>query len=318
MSAVPAGAEDRDIGKPAMDGLAVTLMLLLTLSWGLNQIAIKVSNAGFNPMFGVLVRAAGGGLLVFLWCRWRGIALFARDGTLWPGLAAGALFGFEFVLIFAGLEFTSAARSALMVNTMPFWMLLGGHFLLGERITARKLAGLVLAFAGVVLIFSDDLSIPGPKAIWGDLLCLLAGVLWAATVLLVKVSRLSRTSPEKTLLYQLSVSALIALPLIPLYGPLLREVTTLATASLVFQTVFVVAFTYVLWFWLVRRYPASGLSSFTFLSPAFGVILAGVLLDEPLTLRIFAALGLIAAGLVLVNRAGRAGGTALPGRRNDA
>lgn len=309
MSAVPAGAEDRDIGKPAMDGLAVALMLLLTLSWGLNQVAIKVSNAGFNPMFGVLVRAAGGGLLVLLWCRWRGIALFARDGTLWPGLAAGALFGFEFVLIFAGLEFTSAARSALMVNTMPFWMLLGGHFLLGERITARKLAGLVLAFAGVVLIFSDDLSIPGPKAIWGDLLCLLAGVLWAATVLLVKASRLSRTSPEKTLLYQLSVSALIALPLIPLYGPLLREVTALATASLVFQTVFVVAFTYVLWFWLVRRYPASGLSSFTFLSPAFGVILAGVLLDEPLTLRIFAALGLIAAGLVLVNRAGRTAAT---------
>ena len=305
MSAVPAGAEDRDIGKPAMDGLAVALMLLLTLSWGLNQVAIKVSNAGFNPMFGVLVRAAGGGLLVLLWCRWRRIALFARDGTLWPGLAAGALFGFEFVLIFAGLEFTSAARSALMVNTMPFWMLLGGHFLLGEKITARKLAGLVLAFAGVVLIFSDDLSIPGPKAIWGDLLCLLAGVLWAATVLLVKASRLSRTSPEKTLLYQLSVSALIALPLIPLYGPLLREVTALATASLVFQTVFVVAFTYVLWFWLVRRYPASGLSSFTFLSPAFGVILAGVLLDEPLTLRIFAALGLIAAGLVLVNRTGR-------------
>lgn len=317
MSAVPAGAEDRGI-RPAIDGLAVALMLMLTLSWGLNQVAIKVSNAGFNPMLGVFVRAAGGGILVLLWCRWRGIALLGRDGTLWPGMAAGALFGFEFVLIFAGLEFTSAARSALMVNTMPFWMLLGGHFLLGEKITARKLAGLVLAFAGVVLIFSDDLSIPGPKAIWGDLLCLLAGVLWAATVLVIKASRLSRASPEKTLLYQLSVSSLIALPLIPLYGPLLREVTALATASLAFQTVFVVAFTYVLWFWLVRRYPASGLSSFTFLSPAFGVILAGVLLGEPLTPRIFAALGLIAAGLVLVNRAGRANSPAMPGRKNDA
>ncbi len=318
MSAVPAGADDRDIGRSAMDGLAVALMLLLTLSWGMNQVAIKVSNAGFNPMFGVFVRGAGAGILVFLWCRWRGIALFARDGTLWPGLAAGALFSFEFVLIFAGLEFTSAARSALMVCTMPFWMLLCGHFLLGEKITARKLAGLVLAFAGVILIFSDGLSVPGPYAIWGDLLCLVAGMLWAATVLVVKGSRLSSANPEKTLLYQLVVSTFIALPLIPLYGPLLREVTALATASLAFQTVFVVAFTYVLWFWLVRRYPASGLSSFTFLTPAFGVIFAGILLDEPLTPRIFAALGLIAAGLVLVNRTGRASGAALPGRKNDA
>ena len=95
---------------------------------------------------------------------------------------------------------------------------------------------------------------------------------------------------------------MIALPAVPLFGPLLRDVSALATASLAFQTVFIVAFTYVLWFWLVRRYPASGLSSFAFLTPAFGVVLAGLLLDEPLTGRIFAALALIAAGLLLVNR----------------
>ena len=288
-----------------IDGFAVAVMLLLAFSWGLNQVAIKVSNGGYNPMFGVFVRAAGGGGLIFLWCRWRGIALFSRDGTLWAGLAAGVLFGLEFILIFIGLEFTSAARSVLMVNTMPFWMLLGGHFLLGEKMSAQKFAGLVLAFGGVVLIFSDRLSLPGPQAIWGDLMCLLAGMLWAGTVLLVRVTRLAGTSAEKTLLYQLLVSGLMALPLIPLYGPLLREVTPAATAALAFQTCFVVAFTYVLWFWMVRRYPAAGLSSFTFLSPAFGVILAGLLLDEPMTARILGALALIALGLVLVNRPSR-------------
>lgn len=302
MSARHAQAQGADLTRPGIDGLAVAVMLLLTFSWGLNQVAIKVSNVGYNPMFSVFVRAAGGGLLVYLWCRWRGIALFSRDGTLWPGIAAGLLFGLEFVLIFVGLEYTTAARSALMVNTMPFWMLLGGHFLLGEEISARKVGGLVLAFAGVALIFSEGLGAAGPQALTGDLLCLGAGVLWAATVLVVKATRLARASPEKTLLYQLAVSALVAAPLIPFYGPLLRDVSAVATVSLAFQTVFVVAFTYVLWFWMVRRYPASGLSSFTFLSPAFGVILAGLLLGEPLTLRILAALVLIALGLVIVNR----------------
>ncbi len=302
MSARHARTQNSDIGRPGIDGFAVAIMLLLTFSWGLNQVAIKISNVGYNPMLSVFIRAAGGSILVYLWCIWRGIALFSRDGTLWPGIAAGVLFGAEFILIFAGLEHTSAARGALMVNTMPFWMLLGGHFLLGEEISARKLGGLVLAFSGVALIFSDGLSLPGPQALKGDLLCLGAGVLWAATVLVVKSTRLAQASAEKTLLYQLVVSAVIALPLIPLYGPLLRDVTTIATVSLVFQTIFVVAFTYVLWFWMVRRYPASGLSSFTFLSPAFGVILAGLLLGEPLTLRILAALVLIALGLVVVNR----------------
>lgn len=295
-------AQGADLARPGIDGFAVAVMLLLTFSWGLNQVAIKVSSAGYNPMLAVFVRAAGGGLFVYLWCRWRGIALFSRDGTLWPGIATGLLFGLEFVLMFIGLEYTSAARSALMVNTMPFWVLLGGHFLLGEGISAQRMGGLLLAFAGVALIFSDRLSVPGPQALMGDLLCLAAGALWAGTVLVVKATRLAEAPPEKTLLYQLAVSAVIAAPLIPFYGPPLREVSAVATASLVFQTVFVVAFTYVLWFWMVLRYPASGLSSFTFLSPAFGVILAGVLLGEPLTLRIVAALVLIALGLVVVNR----------------
>lgn len=85
----------------------------------------------------------------------------------------------------------------------------------------------------------------------------------------------------------------------------MREATWLATGAVIFQAVFVVAFTYVLWFWLMRTYPASGLASFTFLSPAFGVMLGGLLLNEPLSLHIFTTLALIAIGLYLVNRPAR-------------
>lgn len=291
--------------KPSIDGFAALLMVMLTFSWGLNHVAIKISNVGFNPMLIVLVRSALGGLLVYLCCRWRKIVLFERDGTLLPGIAAGILFGAEFVLIFIGLEYTSVARATLMINTMPFFVLLGGHFLLGERITLLKLCGLVLAFSGVIVIFSDRLSLPGPEAIKGDLLCLGAGILWAATVLVIKGTRLTQAGAEKTLLYQLVVSALFVVPLVPLSGPLLREVSWLATAAVAYQAIFVVAFTYVLWFWLMRNYPASGLSSFAFLTPAFGVILGGLLLDEPLSWLVFVALGLIVTGLYLVNRTAR-------------
>lgn len=288
--------------RPAIDSFAAALMVFLTFSWGLNQVAIKLANVGYNPVFAVLARSAIACVLVFLWCRWRGIALFDRDGTLWAGILAGVLFGAEFALIFAGLDYTTAARGTLMINTMPFWVLLGGHFLLGERITRQKLLGLLLAFGGVALVFSDELSLPGPDAVWGDLMCLAAGILWAATTLVIKGSRLSSASAEKTLLYQLLVSTFFVVPFVPLAGPVLRDVTALATGALLFQAAFIVAFTYVLWFWLMRRYPASGLSSFAFLTPAFGVILSGLLLNEPLSMRIFAALALIAAGLLVVNR----------------
>jgi drug/metabolite transporter (DMT)-like permease len=291
--------------RDAIDTLAVAMMIGLTLSWGLNGVAAKLTNTGYSPVFLAVVRSALGGALVFAWCWWRGIRLFERDGTLWVGMLAGLLFGIEFLLIFVGLDFTSVARSTLLVNTMPFWVLIGGHFLLGERITARKIAGLLLAFGGLVLIFSDKLSQPGPDALIGDLMSLGAGLAWALTNVVIKGTKLAGASAEKLLLYQLAVSAVVALLVLPLGGPPIRDGNAVATWAMLFQAVYIVAVTYVMWFWLLRHYPASGLASFTFLTPAFGVLLAGLILGEPLGTTIFLALGLIAAGLVLVNRAPR-------------
>lgn len=298
MTQVQRGAQPR----AAIDSLAVGMMVFITLSWGLNQVAIKVANSGYNPILLTVARSLVGGALVFMWCLWRRIPLFERDGTLVSGIIVGALFGFEFALIFAGLDYTTAARGTLMVNTMPFWVLVGAHFLLGERLTVQKTVGVALAFAGVCLVFSDKLSAPGPEGLIGDLMCLVAGMFWAATILVIKRSKLTSASAEKTLLYQLLVSAVILVPFVPLAGPLLRDVSTLATAAFLYQAVFVVAFTYVLWFWLMRVYPASGLSSFAFLTPAFGVLSGWLLLNEPLSVRIWAALLLIAAGILVVNR----------------
>ncbi|MBX3532180.1 MAG: DMT family transporter [Rhizobiaceae bacterium] len=289
----------------AIDGLAAATMVLLTLSWGLNGVLVKLSNVGFNPVLVTAGRSALAALAVFLWCHWRGVKLWERDGTLPAGLLAGALFGAEFVLIFFAYDHTTVARGSIIMNTMPFMVLVAGHFLLGEPLSMRKLGGLTVAFVGLILVFSDKLSLPSADALKGDLMMLVAAAIWAATTIVVKKSKLSRVSAEKTLLYQLVVSTVFALPLIPLGGPLLREVGWLAISSFFVQAIYVVAFTYLLWFWLMRQYPASGLSSFAVLSPVFGVLGGAVFLGEPLTWRIFAALVLIAIGLYVVNRPGR-------------
>jgi drug/metabolite transporter (DMT)-like permease len=298
LSAAVSGFDRRD----AIDVVAVVTMLGLTLSWGLNGVAAKLSNTGYDPVFLAVVRSLIGGALVYLWCAFRGVRLFDRDGSLWLGLLVGALFGIEFLLIFKGLDHTSVARSALLVNTMPFWVLLGAHFVLGEHMSARKWIGLLLAFGGLVLVFSDRLSLPGPEAIKGDLMSLVAGIAWAATNIIIKGSRLTRIGPEKLLLYQLAVSTVVAAAVLPFAGPAIRDAALVPTLAMLFQAFYIVAVTYVLWFWLIRRYPASGLASFTFLTPAFGVLFSGLLLGEPLSARLFVALALIAAGLIIVNR----------------
>ncbi|TGS09022.1 DMT family transporter [Mesorhizobium sp. M2E.F.Ca.ET.209.01.1.1] len=284
---------------------AAAIMVGLTFSWGLNYVAAKISYAGYDPVFVSIARSLIGGACVLGWCRLRGIKLFEADGTLAAGIVVGVLFGVEFLCLYIGLEHTTVARNTLLVNTMPFWVLISGHFLLGEHINARKLSGLVLAFCGLVAVFSDGIVAGRDTTLLGDLLSLGSGVLWAATSIVIKRSKLVATSAEKLLLYQLAGAAIVGVLVMPLAGPPIRAVATLPTLALLFQSFYIVAFTYVLWFWLLRRYPASGLSSFAFLSPVFGVLCGAVVLGEAPTTRIFLALALIAAGLIIVNRPAR-------------
>lgn len=291
--------------RDAVDMAAAAIMVGLTFSWGLNYVAAKISYAGYDPVFVSIARSLIGGACVLGWCRLRGIKLFEADGTLGAGIIVGVLFGVEFLCLYIGLEYTTVARNTLLVNTMPFWVLIGGHFLLGEHINARKLGGLVLAFCGLVAVFSDGIVERSDASLTGDLLSLSSGILWAATSIVIKRSKLVATSAEKLLLYQLAGAAIVGFLVMPLAGPPIRAVATLPTLALLFQSFYIVAFTYVLWFWLLRRYPASGLSSFAFLSPVFGVLCGAVVLGEAPTTRIFLALALIAAGLIIVNRPAR-------------
>ena len=288
--------------RSALDSKAVGLMLFLTLSWGMNSVAAKISNSGYDPIFLTVARSAIAMVAVYFWCRVRGIPLFDKDGTLWAGIGVGVLFGAEFVCLFIAFDFSSAGRVSLLVNTMPFIVLVGAHFLLGEKMDAGKIAGLLLAFAGVAVIFSDRLSATGSNVWLGDLLALAGAVLWAATTLLIKGSKLSTASAEKVLSYQLVVSAIFVAPLLLFVENPIRDANTAATIALLFQAIFVVAFTYLLWFWLIRHYPASSLSSFTFLTPAFSVLGGWLILSEPVGWKLFLSLAMIALGIYIVNR----------------
>ncbi len=289
--------------KTALDLRAVVTLVVLCGSWGLNQVAIKVGLWGIPPALQMGARSALAALLVFAWCMLRGRKLFESDGSLWPGLAAGLLFAVEFLLIFWGLQYTSAARAVIFIYLTPFVVALGGHFLLNEPLGSRKLVGLAGAFAGLVLAFSDKLSLPSPDALFGDGLCIIAAVFWGSTTILIKGSVLKDIPAEKTLLYQLGVSAVFGLVLSVLLGEELNLRLAFAVApAFLYQAIWVAAITYVAWFALIRDYPASLLSSFTFLTPLFGVAFGAAVLGEPLSPRLVAALVLVAAGIYLVNR----------------
>ena len=282
---------------------AVALMLMLCVSWGFNQIAVKLALPDVPPMMQALIRSAGA-LPVMLLVGWlRGVKFFERDGTLGPGLLAGLLFGIEFVLIFSGLVFTSASRAAVFLYTAPFFVALGSYQFLVERLTALQWSGLALSFAGVALAIGVPQPNVDARVLLGDLLVVGGGALWAATTLIAKGTRLRTAAPEKALSYQVAVSIPILGCASWLSGETITHMPGLLSVSLLaYQAIWVVGCTFVLWFALVKTYSASKLSAFTFITPLFGVVAAYFIMHDQLTVAFGAAALLVIAGLYLVNK----------------
>jgi drug/metabolite transporter (DMT)-like permease len=282
---------------------AVALMLMLCLSWGFNQIAVKLMLPDVPPMLQALSRSVGAlpVLLILAWAR--GVRLFARDGTLWPGLSAGLIFSIEFVLIYRGLTLTSASRAVVFLYTAPFFVALGSYLFLGERLRASQWAGLGLSFAGVALAIGVPQANVDAKVLFGDLLIVGGGALWAATTLLVKATALIEAPAEKGLGYQVALSIPILAFAAWITGERITHVPhALSLSLLAYQAFWVVGTTFTLWFALVKTYSASKLSAFTFITPLFGVAASYVIMHDVLTPAFGAAALLVIAGLYLVNR----------------
>jgi drug/metabolite transporter (DMT)-like permease len=288
-----------------LDALAAAIVVVLCLSWGFNQVATKLAIHDIPPLTQAAIRSAVAGLLVTGWCRLRGIALFARDGTLAAGIVAGLLFAIEFILIYQGLIYTTATRAVLFIYLAPFFVVLGARiFLPADRFHLPQWLGLALSFAGMLVAFGLPTPAMDPRQMLGDVMMVGAALFWAATTLLTKASALNRVTAEKTMLYQLVISAPIMALAALIFGErIMQAPSALATAALAYQTVWVVSITFVVWYALVRRYSANRLSAFTFLTPLFGVAAGHLVLGEPLTPAFAAAVAMVAGGLVLVNRA---------------
>lgn len=289
-----------------LDGLAIGLMVLLCFTWGLGQVATKLAADGVSLLTQAAIRSAVATVLLFAWARLRGTPLFERDGTLVAGLLAGLLFGGEFVFIFIGLAWTDAARMVVFIYLAPCFTAIGlTWFVPGERMNARQWAGVLVAFGGLALAFGDAFS-TSRGTLAGDLFGLIAGLLWAATTVLIRATKLAAISASKTLFYQLAVSAVLLALLALLRGESgVTKLTPLVFASLFYQSVIIAFVSYLAWFWLLRHYLAARLSVFSFLTPLFGVAAGMIILGEPVTAVFLGAALLVGVGIFLVNSPGR-------------
>ena len=289
--------------KDYLDAKAILIITILTLLWGFNYTAVKVSNEGLSPIFTSTLRSVIASLCGIVYCLRKGQKLFHTDIMLFHGFMVGLLFGLEFACIYFGLLYTDAARSVVFVYLSPFVVAVGAHlFLKGDRLTLTKTIGLILAFLGVVIVFQGRPSGAKPTMLIGDILQITAAFLWGATTIYIKRYMAEKVNPINTFLYQLffSIPILFAVSLI-LEPHWVKDMTFAVSASLFYQSVIVAFISYFIWFWLIHEYSVSRLSAFTFFTPVFGVLFGVLFMGEEFTLSLMVGLPMVCLGIFFVN-----------------
>ena len=281
-------------------------LVMVCLIFGVNAVAIKICMTGIGTFTAAAMRFALGALLIYIWARLTGRSFHVKGKDMGPLLILCALVTVQLSLFYLGLSKTLASRGSLVVNVVPFLVLIFAHFFIpGDRMTVRKTMGMLLGFSGVALVMADNNTMGGG---WrtGDGFVFLAAICWAASAVFTK-RIIHRYDPFQIVLYPLA----FAVPVQLLEGwlwdaPMIAHLNGTIVTALLYQSLICTAFGLVVWNTMLNRYGASILHTFVFIIPIIGVAAGGLILDEPITARLIAAVALVAVGIGLVNiRTGR-------------
>lgn len=294
---------DRHLSYLPIDLRGGALALLVSLLWGVNPVAIKIGLADAPPLRLAALRFVVGGLVILLWAWLTGRlagAVVRRDE--WRPLAVLALlFTLQIASMNVATALTSAAHAAILLNTYAVHTVVLAHFLVpGDRLTPRRLLGIVIAYAGIVVLFAGEAGSGGASLLGDALMFASALILAERTVYLARV--VQHFDPVTLLLSQAGVGVVLFLAGSALFEPSVTRWSAGLAGSVAFQGAVVAGFNFVVNLWLLKRHRPSALAALFLTQPIFGVIGAAVLTGDPLTADVLIASLAVAVGIGLTIR----------------
>ena len=279
---------------------SVALAVFLSAAFGANAVAIKISVAGIGPFTAAGIRFLIASAVIFIWARATGRSFHVHRNQIVPLLVLSLFFFFQISFLYLGISRTNASRAVLISNLQPFFVLFMAHFFIpDDRITLRKVLGLLLGFTGVCLVFLEKKGVAEGFQL-GDFLMVVSSAIWGVSAVYTK-TLLHRLSPYYIAFYQM----ILSVPFFFLGGclwdqPMIGTVSAEVVIALLYQALVAAAFGFIAWNTLLQYHGAVILNSFNFIMPIAGVLLAWALLHEPVTLKILLALFFIIAQMVVL------------------
>ena len=293
-----------------VDLVGASLALLVSILWGANPVAIKIGLADAPPVRLAWLRFLVGGAVILLWAattgRLRGFAIARSEWR--PLVVLSLIFTAQIVSMNIGTALTSAAHAAVALNLYAVHTVVLAHFLVpGDRLTWKRVAGVLVAYGGGVTLVGRDIASGGGGGgaagvtLVGDVVMLLSGLLLAErTVYLARIVR--RFEPVKLLLSQAAIGTSIFVLLSAWLEPEPTRWTLSLGASIAYQGAVIAGFNFVVNLWLLRRYMPSALAAIFLTQPIFGVLAAAAVTGDRLTPELLVASVAVAVGIGLTTR----------------
>lgn len=286
-----------------MDLTGAAGAVLISVLWGANSVVIKLGLEDAPPLRLAWMRFVVGGVVICLWA-WatrRFVGFRVARHEWWPLLALGLLFSVQMAATNVGTWLTSASHATILINLYAVHTVVLAHFMIpGDRLSVRKLGGVLVAYSGIVLLFARQVT-HGAPTLLGDVIVTIAGVLLAErTVYLARA--VQRFHPVKLLLAQAVVGTGLFVVVSSLVEPPTTRWSSRLAFSIAYQGVLISGFNFVVNLALLRDYRPSALSAFFLTQPIFGVVAAALVAGDPLTAELLVACAAVAVGIGLTAR----------------
>ncbi|HWN41466.1 MAG TPA: EamA family transporter [Thermoanaerobaculia bacterium] len=289
-------------GRPLLTYAALAALVLI---WGSTWAAIRVSLEGIPPLTGVVLRFTLACLLLLALAPVFRVRLGATaiERRLW-WVNAVLTFTISYGLVYWGEQWVPSGLAAVLFATFPLFVAVLAHFFLpGERLRTGSFIGVLIGFVGVAVLFSEDLSaVGGPRTAFAATLMLIAP--FASAIANVAVKRWGAgVHPFSISGVSMGLGALLVVPL-AWFGEREREITFSArpVLAVIYLAVIGSAVAFTVYYWLLRRLPATSLSLINYATPVVAVLIGTLWLGEPFTLRILIGAGLVVVGVAISMR----------------
>jgi drug/metabolite transporter (DMT)-like permease len=284
-----------------MDAKGAALAIFLCLLFGSNALAIKLSLFGLSPYTCVMLRFLVASLIILAYARFKKIPLALSAPEWGHATAMGIIFGLQMAVFYVGITYTTVSHAGVLMNTQPFFVAIMAHFLLpDDRLTLRKISGIVLAFIGVSILFSRHGAMDSGSLL-GDALIMGSSFLWAAQTIYIKRFT-DHWDSIPLVLHPMVLSIFIFLVFYLIFEiHTVQVINTTVLISLLYQSVIVAGYGYIGWTKLLLRYKATHLSVFVFIMPIVAVSLGIIFMGDPFSTKLLVSLVLVAAGILVVN-----------------